>query len=39
MRWYGPYIARTYDGLFDAPGVSEGLRAQTRVCLQSWSDY
>ena len=39
MRWYGPDIALTYDWLYDAPGVSDGLRAQTRVCLTNWLDY
>lgn len=39
IRWYAPFIALTYDWLHDAPGVSEALRAQTRVCLQSWVDY
>ena len=39
MRWYGPYIALTYDWLRDAPGVSEALRAQTRGCLTAWVEY
>lgn len=39
MRWYGPWIAMTYDWLYDAPGVDDGLRAQTRTCLTAWSDY
>lgn len=39
MRWYGPYIALTYDWLHDAPGVDEALRAQTRTCLTSWVEY
>lgn len=39
MRWYGPYIALTYDWLNDAPGVDAGLLAQTRTCLGAWNDY
>jgi hypothetical protein len=39
MRWYGPYIALTYDWLHDAPGVDEALRAHTRTCLTNWVDY
>jgi hypothetical protein len=39
MRWYGPFIALTYDWLHDAPGVDEALRAQTRTCLTAWVNY
>src|SRR5215470_7197582 len=39
MRWYGPFIALTYDWLHDAPGVDDALRAQTRTCLIAWVDY
>jgi hypothetical protein len=39
MRWYGPYVALTYDWLHDAPGVDETLRAHTRMCLTNWVDY
>src|SRR6266700_5823918 len=39
IRWYGPYIALTYDWLHDAPGVDEPLRAHTRTCLTAWVDY
>jgi hypothetical protein len=39
IRWYGPYIALTYDWLYDAPGVDETLRAQTRACLTAWIDF
>ena len=39
MRWYGPDIALTYDWLFDAPGVDDGLRGQTRTCLGAWVDW
>jgi hypothetical protein len=39
MRWYGPYVALTYDWMHDAPGVDEALRAQTRTCLTAWVDY
>ena len=39
MRWYGPFIALTYDWLHDAPGVDETLRAHTRMCLTNWVDY
>jgi hypothetical protein len=38
MRWYGPYLALTYDWLYDAPGVDDALRAQTRACLTAWVD-
>src|SRR5215471_6137575 len=38
MRWYGPYISLTYDWLYNAPGVDESLRAQTRACLTAWMD-
>ena len=33
MRWYGPDIALAYDWLYNAPGVTPALQAQTRVCL------
>jgi MYXO-CTERM domain-containing protein len=39
MRWYGPYIALTYDWLYGASGVDDTLRAQTRTCLTAWNDY
>jgi len=39
IRWYGPDIALTYDWLYDAPGVDEALRDQTRGCLTAWIDY
>jgi hypothetical protein len=39
MRWYGPYIALTYDWLYGAPGVDDALRAHTRMCLENWVDY
>jgi hypothetical protein len=39
IRWYGPYVALTYDWLRDAPGVDEPLRTQTRTCLTAWIDY
>jgi hypothetical protein len=39
LRWYGPYIALIYDWLYDAPGVDETLRAQTRACLTAWVDF
>ena len=39
MRWYGPYIALTYDWLYNAAGVAEPLRAQTRTCLGAWVDW
>jgi MYXO-CTERM domain-containing protein len=38
MRWYGPFLALTYDWLYGAPGVDDALRAQTRVCLTAWMD-
>lgn len=38
IRWYGPFLALTYDWLYDAPGVDEALRTQTRSCLTSWVD-
>ncbi len=39
IRWYGPDIALTYDWLFDAPGVGDALRGQTRTCLGAWVDW
>ena len=39
MRWYGPFVALTYDWLHDAPGVDESLRSHTRMCLTNWVDY
>jgi hypothetical protein len=39
MRWYGPYIALTYDWLYGATGVDDVLRAHTRMCLENWVDY
>lgn len=39
IRWYGPFIALTYDWLYDAPGVDDALRGQTRTCLAAWNDY
>src|SRR5262249_44378379 len=38
MRWYGPYLSLTYDWLFDAPGVTDALKSQTRACLTAWID-
>jgi hypothetical protein len=39
MRWYGPEVSLVYDWLYNAPGVDDGLRAQTRNCLTAWMDY
>jgi hypothetical protein len=39
MRWYGPFMAMTYDWLHDAPGVSSALLTQTQTCLTAWMDY
>jgi hypothetical protein len=39
LRWYGPDIALVYDWLYEANGVDDALRAQTRTCLTAWSDY
>jgi MYXO-CTERM domain-containing protein len=39
MRWYGPYVALTYDWLHHAPGVDNELRGQTQTCLTNWIDY
>jgi hypothetical protein len=39
IRWYGPYLALTYDWLYSAPGVDEALRSHTRLCLENWVDY
>jgi hypothetical protein len=39
IRWYGPFVALTYDWLYSAPGVDEPLRAQTRLCLGAWIDW
>jgi hypothetical protein len=38
IRWYGPFLALAYDWLYDAPGVDEALRTQTRSCLTAWVD-
>lgn len=38
MRWYGPYIALTYDWLHDEPSASS-LITQSEQCLTVWSDY
>ncbi len=39
IRWYGPFLALTYDWLYSAPGVDDALLAQTRTCLTAWNDY
>ncbi len=39
IRWYGPFIALTYDWLYAAPGVDAALLTQTRTCLSNWIDY
>ncbi|HMF40423.1 MAG TPA: MYXO-CTERM sorting domain-containing protein [Polyangia bacterium] len=39
IRWYGPDIALAYDWLYNAPGVDDALRTQTRACLGAWIDY
>jgi MYXO-CTERM domain-containing protein len=39
IRWYGPFVALTYDWMFSAPGVDEPLRAQTRTCMGYWIDW
>ena len=39
IRWYGPFLALTYDWLYDAPGVDDALRGQTRTCLGAWNDW
>jgi hypothetical protein len=36
IRWYGPYVALTYDWLYAE--ADEPLRAQTRRCLAGWVD-
>jgi len=36
IRWYGPYVALTYDWLYAE--ADEALRAQTRRCLAGWID-
>jgi hypothetical protein len=36
IRWYGPYIALTYDWLYDE--ADDALRTQTRSCLSGWID-
>jgi hypothetical protein len=40
MRWYGPFVALTYDWLHDAVAgtADDGLLAQTRGCLTIWMD-
>jgi hypothetical protein len=39
IRWYGPFISLVYDWLYNAPGVDDALRTQTRTCLTGWIDY
>jgi hypothetical protein len=40
MRWYGPYIALTYDWLHDANDSRvQDLLPQTRGCLTAWVDH
>jgi MYXO-CTERM domain-containing protein len=39
IRWYGPDIALVYDWLYNATGVDDALRTQTRACLGAWIDY
>jgi len=39
IRWYGPDLALVYDWLYNAPGVDDALRTQTRACLGAWIDY
>ncbi len=39
IRWYGPYLALTYDWLHDAPGVDAALLEHTRFCFKAWIDY
>jgi hypothetical protein len=40
MRWYGPFLALTYDWLHNAVSgtADDGLLAQTRGCLTVWMD-
>jgi hypothetical protein len=38
MRWYGPFLSLVYDWLYDASGVDDALRGQTRTCLTAWID-
>jgi hypothetical protein len=39
IRFIGPHAALAYDWLHDAPGVDDGLRAQSRACFRAWIDY
>jgi len=39
IRWYGPFLALTYDWLHDAPGVGGALLAHSRACFKAWIDY
>jgi hypothetical protein len=39
IRWYGPYLALTYDWLHDAPGVNAALLSHSRSCFKAWIDY
>jgi len=39
IRWYGPYMALTYDWLHDAPGVDAALLSHSRACFKAWIDY
>ncbi len=39
IRFLGPHTALAYDWLHDAPGVDEGLRAQSRACFRAWVEW
>jgi hypothetical protein len=39
IRFIGPHAALAYDWLHDAPGVDDGLRAQSRACFKAWTDW
>jgi hypothetical protein len=39
IRFIGPHAALAYDWLYDAPGMTEALRKQSRDCLRAWIDW
>ena len=39
IRMIGPHTAIAYDWLFDAPGVTEAFRQQTRDCFRHWITF
>ena len=39
IRFVGPHAALAYDWLYDAPGVDDALRRESRDCFSSWIDW